>query len=145
MPASKKPRKKYRRIIVRTVDAPLPINFGLSSDMKRDLALTPWLVLDAFKRGDGYEEGAHTLAAAVNLVAVMARRFDASVIASADRALAALHNVMERGKGGKWGMSGQEMKDVGVALDLGDEMRSVSTRRDVRDALTQVYKEAALV
>lgn len=144
MGVSKKPRKPYKRIVIRTAEISMPVVFGLRDEAKTDLQLLPLMVLDAFRCGCGSEEGAHTLAAAVNLGAVLARKESAEVQAEFDLALDAMHNVMERGKGGKWGLSGDELRLIGQALTLSGDMQGQRTKREVRDAICATYKEAAL-
>lgn len=144
MGVSKKPRKPYKRIVIRTTETALPMVFGLPKEAKTDLQLLPHMVLEAFRCGCGSEEGAHTLAAAVNLGSVLARTESSEVQAEFALALDAMHRVMERGKAGKWGVSGDDLRLIGQALTLSGDMQSQRTKREVCDAICTTYKEAAL-
>ena len=139
MAANKKPRKKHKPMA-----RVMPICFGVPDEARTDLALPPYLILDAFKRGQGDEEGAHTLAAAVNLTAVLARSADDEAKAIANAGLGAVWNVMHRGATGRWGMSGDDAKAIGEALSLMEALQAQGTRRSVRDAIAVVYREAAV-
>lgn len=141
MAANKKPRKQYRQ---RYTGSKIPIVFGLNEDMRTDLGLPPHIILDAFKRGAGDEEGAHTLAAAVNVAAVLARSCGPDENAIANAGLAAVANVLERGKSGKWGVSGDEAKAIGAAIVMMEDLQRSMTRRTVRDAIEVVFREAAM-
>ena len=143
MAGNKKPRKKYRRMVIYTTSNPLPITMGITAEMKTELQLPPHLILEAFKNGAGTEEGAHTLAAAVNLGAVMARTQPQEVRDVMEAALHAMHAVMRRGQGNVWGMSGPEMTAIGEGLALANDMQDISTRRDLRNAIATVYREGA--
>lgn len=123
----------------------LPVIFGLSQSMKNDLALTPLGTLEGFREGTGSEEGAYTLAAAVNLSAVLSREQSAEVRAVASAGLDAIQGVFERGnRTGLWGCSGDQYKAIGAALAIGADMADANTRRDVAKAIKTVLKEAAL-
>lgn len=142
MSKSKKPRKAYRGPKYAT--GALPIKFGLSQEAKTNLRLPPHLILEAYKTGKGDEQGAHTLAACVNIGVVLARKQTQEAQQVMSAALEAMHKVMDRGnQTGKWGMSGDEMKAIGESLNLTDDMQDCVTREDMREVIKTVYQEAA--
>jgi hypothetical protein len=139
MPANKKPRKKYkpRPALLR------PMIYGLPKEEMTNLQLPPHVTLDAFRRGQGDEPGLHTLIVAVNLGAVLSRAQPADVQSIMSRALDAIVEVKKRGETtGHWGLSGDQFRDIGVALSLSNDLQEASTRREVRAALHIVMKEA---
>jgi hypothetical protein len=139
MPANKKPRKKYkpRPALLR------PITYALPKEAMTNLQLPPHVILDAFMRGQGDEPGWHTLTCALNLGAVLSRAQPAEAQAVMSRALDAIVEVKKRGiETGNWGMSGDQYRDIGAALSLSNDMQEASTRREVRDALRIVMRDA---
>ena len=69
MPASKKPRKAYRK----RAALMLPMTYALPESNRADLQVTPHMVLESFRLGSGTEVLWHTLAAAINIGSVLAR------------------------------------------------------------------------
>ena len=121
----------------------LPLGFGLSQEMKTDLQLTPLGTLEGFKEGTGTERGAHTLAAAVNLAAVLSRELTDHEKRIAAEGLEAIRGVFKRGNAaGKWGCSGDEYRAIGAALALGAELADSANRRTVAAAIKTVFQEA---
>ena len=139
MSKNTKPRKAYKPKY-----AAIPISIGLSAEMQTNLKLPPHMILDAFTHGRGDESGAHTLIAAVNLGAVLSRTQSTDAQAVMESGLVAVQSVKDRGeRGGKWGVTGDEYKAIAAALVLSDDMQMISTRRDLREAVRAVYREAA--
>lgn len=123
----------------------IPLVFALSQSMKNDLQLTPLGTLEGFREGTGTEAGAHTLAAAVNLAAVLSREQPEEVQVVASAGLDAIVAIFKRGnETGKWGCSGNEYRAVGTALALGSDLADSSRRREVAVAIQTVLKEAAI-
>lgn len=123
----------------------LPVTFGLTRGMKTDLQITPLGTLEAFLEGTGTENGAHTLAAAVNLAAVMARSQPLDVQGEVGGGLVAMRAVFARGdETGKWGVTGDEYRAIRLALILGADMQDGSTRRAVSTAIQTTLMEAAV-
>jgi len=121
----------------------LPLVFGLSQEMKTDLQLTPLGTLEGFKEGTGTERGAHTLTAAVDVVAVLARGMTDREKKIAAEGLEAVRGIFRRGnETGKWGCSGDEYRAIGFALSLLAEMTDNGRRRDVAAAIKTVFQEA---
>ena len=121
----------------------LPMVFGMSQSMKNDLQLTPLGTLEGFKEGTGTEHGAHTLAAAVNLAAVLSRDLTDHEKRIAAEGLEAVRGIFRRGNSaGKWGCSGDEYRAIGAALALGAELADSTNRRTVAAAIKTVLQEA---
>lgn len=139
MPKSKAPRKARR-----TVRGGIPMTIRFGAEDARTLKLIPHQSLDRLRRGVGEESDWHTLAARLNLGAVMSMRYEeyAAVQPDMARALDALRSIRARGR---WDVaSGDELKAIGVALYLIDDMQDGTTRRDLADSMAEVYREAAL-
>ncbi|MBX4378164.1 hypothetical protein K4H02_24210, partial [Mycobacterium tuberculosis] len=84
----------------------------------------------------GTEHGAHTLAAAVNLAAVLSRDLTDHEKRSAAEGREAVRGVFKRGNAaGKWGCSGDEYRAIGAALALGAELADSTNRRTVAAAI----------
>lgn len=140
MPASKKPRKAYRK----RAALMLPMTYALPESNRADLQVTPHMVLESFRLGSGTEVLWHTLAAAINIGSVLARAQSDEVQADMQRARDALLDVQQRGREtGRWGLSGDEFRALGEGLTLTDEMQNASTRRQVRDAIGEVIRLVA--
>lgn len=123
----------------------LPVTFALSTTMKNDLQLTPMGVLEAFREGTGNERAWHTLAAAVNLSAVLSRQQTRDVQVEIEVGMEALLSVYRRGDStGKWGCSGDEYRALHLALILGADMQDVATRRDVAQAIRTTLIEGGV-
>lgn len=122
-----------------------PLTFALSQKMKTDLQLTPLGTLEGFKEGTGTEEGAHTLAATVNLAAVLSRSQPEEIQQIARSGLLAVQGIFDRYKAThQWGVSGDEYRRIGEAIAIGFEMCDATTRRNVASAIKTVFDEAAI-
>lgn len=139
MAVNKKPRKRHK-----PRPEQVPIMFALREEQKIDLRLPPQIVLDAFKRGQGDACGANTLAACVNLGAVLSRSQSREVQEVIEAGMDAVSSILKRGSEGKWGLTGDELKAISEALNLTEEMQDASTRREVRDAIATFYREATV-
>lgn len=105
----------------------------------------PFGTLEAFREGTATEEAAHTLAAAVNLVVVMARDYVGDVQRIAESGLKAVASIFLREKdSGRWGCSGDEYRAIGEALNLSSQLQRDKTRREVATAIRQVLREAGV-
>ena len=123
----------------------LPLVYGLTRQMRTDLDLTPLGTLEAFREGTAGDEAAHTLAAAVDLAAVLARDYTDEVQVVAYAGLKAVEGIFQREKEtGRWGCSGDEYKAVREALILSSDLQGSTTRRDVAKAINQVLREACV-
>lgn len=123
----------------------LPLIFALSSKMKTDLQITPLGMLEAFREGSANEEVWHTVAAAVNLAAVLSRKQPQEVQEHCNAGLNALRSVSERAKRtGRYGCSGDEYQALRLSLILGADMQEATTRREVALAINQTLREAGV-
>lgn len=140
MPKSAKPRRKYRPAVLRST--PINMRFGQSTETK--LQLIPHDSLANFKAGRQVESDWHTLAARVNLGSVLAGEHFPDAGPVIEPALEALRTSWERfGRLGRMGMTGEEYNAIATALVLIDEMQLKCTRRELDEAMTKVFKEAA--
>ncbi|WP_439684846.1 hypothetical protein MNJPNG_04895 [Cupriavidus oxalaticus] len=120
----------------------MPVTFALSTQMRTDLQLTPMGVLEAFREGTAGEREWHTLAAGINLAAVLSRTQPRDVQTEIEAGMEALLSVRKRGDStGKWGCSGDEYRAIRLALILGSDMQDASSRRSVRDAIRATIQE----
>lgn len=139
MARNKKPRKAYRPRPALT----LPITYALPDSNRTDLQLPPHIILDGFVDGTGTESGCHTLIAAINVGAVLARTEDDETQGILSRALDAIQGVKDRGEDtGRWGMSGDQYRAIAGGLALTSDMQDRKTRREVRDAIDEVRRTA---
>jgi len=123
----------------------LPLVFGLTQQMRTDLDLTPLGTLESFKEGTAGPEAAHTLAAAVDLAAVLAREYTDEVQRIAYAALQAIRAIFWREEQtSRWGCSGDEYKAIREALLLSGDLQDKTTRRGVAKAIKQVLAEASI-
>lgn len=123
----------------------LPMIFGLSEKMKTDLQITPLGTLESFREGTATEEGWHTIAAAVNLAAILSRKQPQEVQDECNAGLNALRSIAEREqRTGKYGCSGDEYQALRLALILGADMQEAMTRREVAQAINQTLREAGI-
>lgn len=132
MPTNKKPRKPYRprKALVR------PMVYGIDTESRVNLQLTPHVVLEAFRTGAGDESGWHTLTGMLNVGAVLSRKHPEDVQAIMSRGLDAVVEVKERGlKTGAWGVSGDQFRALADALTLASDLQDTHTRREIRDAI----------
>jgi hypothetical protein len=94
------------------------------------------------REGLGDEQSWHTLVCRLNIGIVSAwqNEIDSTEI---NRGLDAMINVRERHKNsGRWGLSGDDLRDIGDALVLTDSIQLSLTRRQLNKAIDYVYKEA---
>lgn len=137
MPANKKPRKK----LVRKAHV-LPMTIRHNSESDTGMQLIPHMELMKLREGLGDEQSWHTLVCRLNIGIVSAwqNEIDSTEI---NRGLDAMINVRERHKNsGRWGLSGDDLRDIGDALVLTDSIQLSLTRRQLNKAIDYVYKEA---
>ena len=140
MPASKAPRKPYRP---KSAPGQIPVLLRYSATDERQLKLVPHMALAAIREGRAVEEDWHTLAVRVNWGTVLARFPEyQGVQPDFTVALDALRSLKARAeKTGRWIGTGDELRSIGEALALCDEMQDGTTRRDLKAALDQVFAE----
>lgn len=130
MPRNKNTRKKmkHRPALL------LPVTIGLSSDGARALKMLPHTEFEKMRTGVGTESGWHTVTARLNLGHIMAtsHEWGQPLKALTEQALDAVVSVRQRAfKTGKYGLSGDEMKVIGQALNDADDMEVQLTRREL--------------
>lgn len=145
MPRSKKPRKAFRPVH-RTPGA-TPLTFALPEATRTELALGPHACLAKLARGAGEDYDIETIGSAVNLAALccdllppeQATPTQATITAGVH----ALHAVRLRLRAtGRHGVSGDEHRALGAALTLADDLRTLATRRELRDRLARLARIA---
>ena len=136
--------KKHRKPVTGLF---LPKVFRFDKQAEINLQLIPHQELEALRVGAGKEESFHTLAARLNVGLVCFQKFwkdDQQNIEAMQNALSALLNVKDRHtKTGKWGLSGDDLRHIGLGLTLTDEAQLNLTRRDFGEALEYVLKVAS--
>lgn len=140
MAGNKKPRKQHRQ---KPCQIPVTIRFG--ADDERTLQLVPHQELALMTSGAGTAQSWHTITSRLNIGLQLAINLytDAEQKTMA-RALDAICDVRERHKRiGKYGTSGDEARLIGAGLVLTDEMQKASTRREMREVVNYVMREAA--
>lgn len=145
MPASAKPRKKYRaRLPAGQMRVPITLRHAQKSETM--LALIPHAQLQAFADGEGQEGFWHTLASRINWGWQMVLDWgdiiyssDIDLLAILTDAQNALRSVQTRHEQtGKWGMAGAELSTLRVALTICDELTAVTTRRQHLQSLRRM-------
>jgi hypothetical protein len=139
MPSSKKPRKKKSQAVFS-----LPITIRHSGETETALQLAPHAELLKFREGLATEESWHTIVARLNvgLVAIQQNRGQTKVV---ETGLKAMLKVKERNeKTGKWLLSGQDYKEIGLALGDTDSIQLSVTRKQFAQAIRYVYETAAI-
>ena len=132
MGKSTKPRKAYKPMPAR-----MPIIYGLAPEVKTELAIEPLITISIFTSGHGNEELAYTLIGSILIGYELAKNdTDRQTLL---RGSDAMRRVLTRGSYGKWGFSGDDLKDVTAAVTLSDEFQAVATRREMRKALQAVW------
>lgn len=124
----------------------LPVVFRFDKNSERNLQLIPHQMLEELRRGQGSEEGWHTMAARLNLGFVLARdHFNdepQAVMAKALDALRSVHARHERTQ--EWGATGEEFFAMGEGLNLTDSMQLKCTRRELQQAIENILPAGAL-
>lgn len=141
MAGNKKTRKpmKPRKALLR------PMTIGIDEAGKQAMKLIPHAEFEKMRIGISTEESWHTIAGRLNLGYIMAttHEWDLSVTADMKYALDSIVAVMERFKrSGKFGLSGDEMKCIGEALNMIDDMESFLTRKELYACHLQLMKAA---
>ena len=139
MPASKTPRKRYRP----KAGPALPVLLRFSGKDARHLKMVPHLALAAIRNGSAVEADWHTLVCRLNWGIVLTRFPEyQGVQPDFDDALnAALALKARADRTGRWVATGDELKAIGEALAICDEMQDGTTRKDLLAALQQVFIE----
>lgn len=145
MPKSKKPRKPGKsRVHTFTTKGTLPIIFRNDAEVERTLKVMPHLDLAEIREGRGSKDHYWTVVNRLNwsstLASMVEFSFDPSPVLNAGQdAMMALY---ERFKAtGSYVFKGEELKAVGEAMTLADDMHDATTRRQHRDALIKLMNQ----
>lgn len=139
---SKKSRKPgAKRVRTFVSKGALPIIFRNDGESERVLKLMPHSDLAVLRDGGGKDEHWQTVTSRINWASTIASMvefsFDPGPILNAGLdamvALAARHK-----QSGAYIFKGEELKAVGDALTLADDMHDATTRRQHRDALVKL-------
>jgi hypothetical protein len=135
---STKPRKAYKPLRQR-----MPIVYGIDSEIRTEMAVAPLIAINMFTSGHGSEEHAYTIINSILLGCNLAYKLEKSeeiqiLYAGSD----AMRRVLDRGAEGKWGFSGDDLKDITAAVALSDELQAGATRRELREAVEAVFASA---
>ena len=138
MPSNKKPRKKKAE---RDISVPMTIRHCAESETA--LQLVPHTELMKMREGVGDEGSWHTITARLNIGITAAYDNDYPT-ESFRSALDAIINVQERyKKTGRWGLSGQDYRDIGQGLVDTDTVQLSLTRKQFSKAVKYVFNNAA--
>ena len=141
MPSNKKPRKKYKPV----ARLALPMTFGITKEASMFLQMSPHQHLEEFRRGDAGEQAWHTLVCRLNIGLTLAHEHfplakqDMMDALQAMQEVGARHDFLKQ-----WGMSGDQLKVVGVGINLCDDMQKTVTRREFSKAGNEVFEKAAV-
>lgn len=138
MPSSKKPRKKKSLAV-----SSLPITIRHSAETETALQLAPHAELMKFREGIATEESWHTITARLNvgLVALTRSRGQTKAVETALNAMLKVKTRHE--KTGKWMLSGQDYKEIGLGLGDTDSVQLSLTRKQFAEAIKYVFENAA--
>jgi hypothetical protein len=139
MPSNKKPRKKrvYKPLV-------LPLTIRHNAEADTEMQLAPHTELMKLRQGYGDEGSWHTIVCRLNIgvIAALQNNIDGKDIRAG---LDAMLNVRSRfQKSGKWGLSGDNLRDIGEGLVQTDNLQLKLTRKQLNTAIDLVYKEAAI-
>ena len=138
MPSNKKPRKKKAE---RDISVPMTIRHCAESETA--LQLVPHTELMKMREGVGDEGSWHTITARLNIGITAAYENDYPQ-ESFRSALDAIINVQKRHKNtGRWGLSGQDYREIGQGLVDTDTLQLSLTRKQFSNAVKYVFKNAA--
>ena len=138
MPSNKKPRKAQakRKLTI-------PIVFRQSAEVDTELQLVPHAELLKMRSGVGDEGSWNMITCRLN-IGITACKQNGKECSVIDRGLDAMINVWRRYENtGKFGLSGEDLRDIGDGLVATDEIQLAVTRRKFNDAVQYVYKHAA--
>ncbi len=148
MPSSKRPRKPMRRDKIVHTNPFNSVMAKLDPEDTRMLKLVPHKCLDDLRAGRGTEHTWSTLACRINWASVLVCNlvtveFSEDPKPAMREALDALRSLDARYKEkGRYVATGDELRALGDALNLADDIQDVTTRRDHRDAFITVMAVA---
>lgn len=131
--------KKFKPRKVRNIpDRPITIRF--SQEVETDLMLEPMLCAEKLRAGEADEEDWHTVMAKLNVARFLNREHfneGEKLIAEAQMAMRTIKAWGDQYN--HWQADPKEFKAIAAALALSNEMQKMCTRRELRDALRDVY------
>ena len=105
------------------------------------LNMPPRLSYEALKTGKGEEDDFHTLAAVVNVCLVAGEKIGDECVEAAKAAQDALMRSLARNKlFGRWGLDGPAIQDLSVALEIHEQLLSLSTPSQMQGYMAEVIK-----
>lgn len=140
MPASKKPRKKYRppQTDVRPGHIKL-FRFGRDSEMW--LLHQPHQALESLRTGSATANDYESLSLRILWAAQMVKDhiIESEPLDIVTQALMALESIGKRHeRTGKFGMSGEEFRLLGGGLELADQLQGTLTRKEMEQSFRTV-------
>lgn len=147
MPASKKPRKKYRPKPV--YSNPVAVATTLCSTLRpgeiQRIQLTAHAAMTAMVRGEGGKADWSNTADALNMTLILAQtRFDNAyqdeLLDARDAHCACLERYVEKGR---FGYTGEELQAMNLALEIHDEILGQVSIRELEDAVRECRKRIA--
>jgi len=145
MAGNKKPRKPMSRHKHVHTNPFNSVIAKLNPDDNRNLKLIPHQCLAELREGRANEVTRNTIAARLNWGSVLACniKFEQDLRPSFKEALDAMRLIDARyTERGKYIATGDELKAIGDALTIADDIQDVTTRRDHRDAFVTVMAVA---
>jgi len=142
MAGNKKPRKPgMRRVHSFTTRGALPIVFGINEDASRELKLIAHQELLELREGRGnlgnWDCVTSRISWASTLAGMVEFSFDPSPVINAGiDSMMAVHKRWQEKE--KFVFTGDELRAVGEAITLADDMQDATTRRQHRDALMKL-------
>lgn len=148
MPASKKPKKRYRPkgIIINPIEYVVSGLKPASEEAQTRLKLGYHWAMLRLTRGEGTKEDWWEVANAMNVAIVLAEHGygDAEVIEDVKEAMLALHRVKLRYREtGRLLFRGEELTAVNLGLDIHDAQMETATVRDIELAIAECEKRIA--
>lgn len=120
----------------------MPITIRHSGETETALQLAPHAELMKFREGIATEESWHTIVARLN-VGLVAIQQNLGQTKAVEAGLKAMLKVKERNqKTGKWALSGNDYKDIAMALGDTDSIQLSVTRKQFAQAIKYVFEKA---
>ena len=141
MPGNKKPKKKYVKK-PEVFQTPITIRFKKENEI--ELKLEPLLSVEDLIAGRGDHRKWNDLVIRLNMGQILAKTMFDEAVEPVSKALDIMVDLNNRNVGSPdstFDVSNDEYTAIKSAVQLCNEMESLSTRRELRDAVKQVYKE----
>lgn len=139
MPNNKRPRKTHKPRL-----AAVPLTIRHNEEAERELQLTPHMELMKFREGYADEKSWHTIVCRLN-IGVIAANDVGDDYSGIRKGLDAMLRIQDRyNKTQKWGISGEDYRDIGDALVQTDNLQLSMTQKQLAKAIKYVYQNAAM-